>query len=156
MIIENVDISLASATDAPEIASMSKALIEAGLSWRYRPERVLERIKTRGTNVAVAKLDDDLIGFGIMRYGESKANLDLLAVKPEYARQGVGSAIVRWLEVVATTAGIQWVYVQAREENRSAIDFYKRLGYVRRDLRLRTYDGIGNSVRMVKNLAAES
>ena len=38
----------------------------------------------------------NLIGFGIMTYGENTANLDLLAVRPNYRRRGVATRLLRW------------------------------------------------------------
>jgi ribosomal-protein-alanine N-acetyltransferase len=149
---DDIDIGLAKHADSAAIAGLSRQLIEHGLRWRYTPNRIAGLIDKRGTNVATAKQQGALVGFGIMTYYDHRANLDLLAVVPGYTRRGIGKRIVDWLEHVAITAGLQWTYVQARETNRAALAFYKTLGYQRRAVRFGIYDGLDNSVRMIKDL----
>ena len=130
MIEENTTIELATHSDASEIAMLSRDLIEQGLSWSWNTERVKKALRDRSTNVAVARDGSNLAGFGIMEYGDKHANLNLLAVKKEYRRTGTGTKIVRWHERVASTAGVFKIYVQVREQNTIAQDFYSKLGYV--------------------------
>jgi len=130
MIKENTTIELATHSDASEIAMLSRDLIERGLSWSWNMERVKKAMRDRSTNVAVARDRSNLAGFGIMKYGYKHANLNLLAVKKEYRRTGTGTKIVRWHERVASTAGIFNIYIQVREQNTIAQDFYSKLGYV--------------------------
>src|SRR5205085_5379131 len=73
-------IRLATLRDARAIAEMSRDEIETGLAWSWTPERVRLSIRDRATNVAVAHEGQLLVGFGIMKYGDEKAHLSLLAV----------------------------------------------------------------------------
>jgi ribosomal protein S18 acetylase RimI-like enzyme len=72
-----------------------------------------------------------IIGFGIMHYGTTEANLNLLAVIPSCRRKGVAKYIVQWLEKSAMGAGIDVIYLQCRAANVSAQLFYQKLGYRR-------------------------
>jgi len=49
-------------------------------------------------------------------YGDEDAHLNLLAVS-HAAAQGIGAAIVSWLENSALTAGIGAIYLEARSAN---------------------------------------
>jgi len=129
MIEEDTTVQLATYKDALEIALLSKTEIEHGLGWRWTEEKVKGSIRDKATNVVVAREAGTLVGFGIMQYRNDNANLDLMAVKLEYRRRGVGTKIVKWLEEVAKTAGVFKVYVQARDQNEEAQIFYSSLGY---------------------------
>ncbi|MEW8430170.1 MAG: GNAT family N-acetyltransferase, partial [Candidatus Thiodiazotropha sp.] len=129
MIKNGIKIEFAQFADAAEIGILSKNEIEYGLGWKYRPERIVRLIRNSSKNVVVARSDSALVGFGIMSYQETQANLDLLAVKPGFRRMKVGTDLVQWLEKVALNAGVFNVFVQVRERNADAIAFYKHLDY---------------------------
>lgn len=122
-------IEFARQADAAEIAGLSQRYIEYNLGWEYTPEKIAQLIRHPAKNVVVAREHRQLIGFGIMTYREEVANLDLLAVRQQNRKQGIGRQIVTWLEKVALTAGLLSVQVQVREINTSAIRFYQQLGY---------------------------
>ena len=122
-------VHLARADDADDIAAMSRDLIERGLPWTWRPARIRRAIGDRDTNVAVARIDGVLVGFGIMEYLETDAYLALLAVREASQRSGIGSALVRWLEASAQVAGCTRIRVEARRDNTAARTFYNELGY---------------------------
>jgi len=120
---------LASRNDAPLIAQLSRDRIEQGLGWSWTTPRVLRSIRDRETNVVVALDGAEPLGFGIMKYHDDEAHLLLLAVRVDRTRQGVGTALVAWLEHSALIAGIGQVSLEARATNTSARAFYGRLGY---------------------------
>ena len=123
------NIELARPSDAAEISGLSRRSIERGLRPRYTPQLVLELMRNKAKNVVVARKRGEMLGFGIMTYGQDSANLDLLAVKKPYRHRGVGRQIMQWLEKVALTAGITNVFVQVRLNNAAAIRFYEKLGF---------------------------
>ena len=94
----DVVLELARVADAPLIATMSRALIEVGLRWSWTPQRVAREVRDRNTNVLVARSERRIAGFGIMRFGELHAHLNLLAVDPRYRRRGLGRRMMSWLE----------------------------------------------------------
>ena len=126
-----LNIELAAVSDALEIATMSRELIEVGLGWSWTPSRVTRSIQCPDTLVLAARLERT-VGFAIMYFGTSQANLNLLAVAPPHRRTGVGRRLIAWLEKSAIVAGISNVYVEVRATNRGAQTFYGRLGYRRR------------------------
>ena len=83
---------------------MSRDCIESGLPWRWRPERVARAIEEENTNVVVAGEAGALTAFGIMSYLDDDAHLLLFAVREGSRRQGIGSAVLLWLENVARAA----------------------------------------------------
>jgi len=148
----NTLIELAKPSDTVQISRLSRDEIEHGLGWDYRVHKLVRLIKNKSKNVVVARVDNQLAGFGIMTYHREHANLELLAVKRERRRRRIGTGIVLWLEQVAVTAGAFSVFVQVRENNSGALRFYENLGYQNIDNIPGFYKGIENGVVMAKSL----
>ena len=124
-----ITIRLAEPRDARDIALMSRDLIEPGLGWRYEPEKVLRRIRQRDTIALVASDRGRTAGFAIMDFGEERAHLVLLAVRPTHRRQGTGRRMLEWLVESALTAGIASLHLELRASNEAARAFYLAMGF---------------------------
>ena len=148
--LASVSIRLAVPADAPGIAALSREAIEYGLPWSWRPERVARAIRAPSTNVAVVGPPEAIVAFGIMSYLEDDAHLLLFAVHHEYRRQGIGSAVLNWLEEVARAAGSARIRLEARRENVAAREFYNEHGYHERAIRKAMYSGVADGVRLEK------
>jgi ribosomal-protein-alanine N-acetyltransferase len=116
-------------SEATVIAEMSRDLVEHGLRWAWTPARVAASIRSRTALVVVARVERRIAGFGIMRYGDDQAHLDLLGVSPRRRGAGLGRRLVEWLEKPALVCGITVVQLEVRARNRGAQAFYERLGY---------------------------
>ena len=143
-------VTLARPGDATAIALLSRDLIEYGFEWRWRPERIVRAIGDPNTNVAVARSDDELVGFGIMAYADEEAHLLLFAVAAAHQRRGIGSRILSWLEEAARAAGVQRILVEARRENVAARCIYNERGYHERVLEPGMYSKSVDGVRLEK------
>ena len=143
---------LATATDAPAIAALSRDRIEQGLGWRWTAPRVLRSIVDRETNGVVAADGSRVLGFGLMKYQDDEAHLLLLAVRAVAGRRGIGASLVTWLEQSARVAGIGQVYLEARLANGAARAFYARLGYREIQTLPGYYLGREACVRLAKDL----
>lgn len=157
-------IELANLADALAIAELSRDTIEHGLGWRWTHDRVLRCIHDPSTNVIVARLTPtaagDVIGFGIMRYqdrnDDETAHLLLFAAAPAHRREGIGSALLAWLETTSLIAGTGVICLEARITNREARAFYRHHGY-REGVEVRAmYRGIEDGIRIAKDLRASA
>jgi len=146
------DIRLAATADVHCIAEMSRDVVEYGLDWRWKPDRILTYVRDRDTNVVVACDNRRLAGFGIMKYKQEEAHLMLLAVSAAQRRRGVGTTLLSWLEQTALTAGIGCIYLETRLLNTEARDFYRKLRY--REIRTISgyYQGKEDAVLIAKDL----
>jgi len=142
------EIRLARAADARVMAVMSRELIEAGLGWRWTPDRVRGALRDPDTNAIVACAQSRPIGFAIMFYGETKAHLLLLAVAADCRRRGVGRALWEWLLASARIAGIAEVRLELRAGNAGARRFYSRLGCVEGATLRGYYAGVEAALQM--------
>jgi len=139
---------LAQSADAQEVAIMSRDLIESGLGWSWTRARVARNIADRDTLSVVACQGGRVIGFAIAYFGDEHAHLNLLAVKREYQRLGLGTRMIRWLEESARIAGIRALHLEVRARNQQARRFYRRLGFVEMALLPRYYRGVEAAVWM--------
>lgn len=147
-------ISLAVAADARKIAEMSRDYIEHGLGWSWTQGRVLKAIHDKSTNVAVMREGGEVIGFGIMTYGEQKAHLALLGIRLAQRKRGLGAQLLAWLEKSALAAGIERIQLEARSDNAGAIAFYREQGYRQAGNITGYYQGVLDAVRLEKVLWA--
>lgn len=149
---EYITLRLAKPSDAVPIALLSRDLIEIGLEWCWIPARVANHIRCPDTVVLVACTHKRLIGFAIMDFGEEDAHLNLLAVRPEHQRTGIGRRLIKWLEKSAVVAGILVVSLEVRVHNHGARRFYQALGYREVAQIPRYYSGREPAIRMVHEL----
>ena len=131
-----VGIRLAEPRDAQPIALMSRDFIEAGLGWKYDAARVMRAIRDRET-LAVVACDAKsapagrgaINGFGIMEFGDERAHLVLLAVRPSHRRTGIGQKMLEWMMDSARCAGIASIHLEPRAGNDDARRFYRAMGF---------------------------
>ena len=140
MIPRATSVRLAETRDAQAVAQMSRDFIEAGLGWKYDAARVLRAIRDRET-LAVVALEGakpagpsaaghgTLTGFAIMDFGDERAHLVLLAVRPSHRRLGIGRQLLDWLLESARCAGMASVHLELRAANDVARRFYRAMGF---------------------------
>jgi ribosomal-protein-alanine N-acetyltransferase len=145
-------IRLAAPTDALDISRLSREAIEYGLEWSWTPRRVAASVRDGCTNVAVARAQELLAGFGIMRYGDEDAHLLLLAVAPGFRRRGLASSLLAWLEKSARVAGIAVLQLEVRKGNPAARAFYAGHGFAQTGELEGYYQGVEDAVCMIKDL----
>lgn len=141
---------LACLADAPAIAALSRDAIETGLPWTWRAERIANAIRDPDTNVVVAGAPGVVDGFGIMIYREEDAHLVLFAVQPNRRREGLGSAILGWLEDVARAAGTRRIRLECRRDNVAGRNFYSEHGYHEQEIEGDRYSAGVDGIRLEK------
>jgi [ribosomal protein S18]-alanine N-acetyltransferase len=148
-----IQLRLATDADAFEIAALSRDLIETGLGWSWTPARVLRSIESPETTVLVADIRGRVAAFAIMHFGNEEAHLNLLAVRNNAQRTGLGRRLVEWLEASALVAGTPIIYLQVRANNRGAQKFYEKLGYGKIAHVPAYYSGRESAFYMARDLA---
>jgi [ribosomal protein S18]-alanine N-acetyltransferase len=132
-----ITIRLAEPRDAQAIAMMSRDFVESGLGWKYDAARVMRAIRDRETLAAVAcesgktaaGARGSITGFAIMEFGDERAHLVLLAVRPSHRRLGIGQRMLEWLLESARVAGMASIHLELRAGNDAARRFYRAMGF---------------------------
>ena len=135
-----ITIRLADPRDAQAVAMMSRDFVESGLGWKYDAARVLRAIRDRETLAVVACESGNsaasstasrgaLTGFAIMEFGDERAHLVLLAVRPSHRRLGIGQRMLEWLLESARIAGMASIHLELRAGNDAARRFYRAMGF---------------------------
>ncbi len=127
------EIRLAQTKDATVLAHMSRDYIEHGLGWRWRPALLRAKISAPETVVLIAEVTLSrkrfIGGFAAMDFGQDKAILSLLAVRPDLRRSGIGAQLLGWLHESAKVAGCFDIELQVRAGNIAAREFYESSCY---------------------------
>jgi [ribosomal protein S18]-alanine N-acetyltransferase len=149
-----IAIRLATPRDAQAIALMSRDLVESGLGWKYDAARVLQAIREPDTLAPLACERGRIAGFALMEFGEERAHLVLLAVRPAERRRGIGRLLVEWLVESARVAGIASLHLELRAGNAAARGFYRALGFDETIVVPGYYRGREAALRMIRVLRA--
>jgi ribosomal-protein-alanine N-acetyltransferase len=151
----NITIRLANVADAAEIALLSRDLIESGHGWSWTRARVERNIRSPNSVTLCASDHERLAGFAIMYFGDEHAHLNLLAVRREWQRAGIGRHLVEWLVDSALIAGIGTIRLEVRASNRGGQRFYERLGFGEIARIAAYYSGTEDAVRMARDIRRE-
>jgi len=154
MSAHEVGIRLATPRDAQAIALMSRDLVESGLGWKYDAARMLQAIREPETLAPLACGRGRIAGFALMEFGDERAHLVLLAVRPAERRKGIGRLLVEWLVESARVAGIASLHLELRAGNEAARGFYRALGFDETIVVPGYYRGREAALRMIRVLRA--
>lgn len=107
--------------DIPRVMNIENACF-SGEAWS--PDSFEFSILNQGYAALVADSGDDIAGYTVVSlFGE--ANIDSLAVKSEYRRQGVAKALIK-----AALSGFTGdVFLEVRQSNLPARELYRKLGF---------------------------
>lgn len=89
------------------------------------PNSTLLVLSIKSTN----GLDPDIIGFGCFWAILEEAHLTILAIHPDYQKQGLGQLLLYALLRDAFKRGLQRATLEVRESNRSALSLYQKFGF---------------------------
>lgn len=93
-----------------------------------------------GVRLMLARCDGRAAGFSLYRTVSDEAELLLLAVAPEFRRQGIGSRLLDHFLEAALAAGATRVHLEVREGN-PAVVMYRQAGFSVAGRRVKYYHG---------------
>jgi putative acetyltransferase len=95
------------------------------IAWAASAEDAAEfRARLAEALTLVVQLDGEYLGFGSLKDNKT---IDMLYVHPDYADEGVGTALAQALETIAAARGAEAITVDASD---TAVPFFERRGYV--------------------------
>ncbi|NJN57619.1 MAG: ribosomal protein S18-alanine N-acetyltransferase [Leptolyngbyaceae cyanobacterium SL_5_9] len=84
-----------------------------------------------------------LLGIGCLWAILEEAHITILAVHPDYQRQGLGQILLWALLRSAWQRGLEWATLEVRASNRAAIALYQKFGFSEVGRRRRYYQDSG-------------
>ena len=135
----NIEINLAKEEDAESIQKLHRASVRTNAGAFYSTEiieawakpntkEVIEKIKNAIEDpkalLAVARLDEKVLGFGSVVPEENE--LRAVYIDPQYGRLGIGTKILQFLENIAVEHNVKKLRLSA---SLNAEDFYTKNGY---------------------------
>lgn len=96
-----------------------------------------------------------LVGYALMltRRRSRKARLYSIAVAPDETGRGIGSRLLAAIECAASGNGASHLRLEVRTDNRPAIAFYEKAGYVRTGTRPKFYEDGATALLYARALA---
>ncbi len=96
-------------------------------SWSEKS--LAEAFEQHGSHFLICWQGQDITGFVSGRQALDEGEILNLAVHASWRRQGVGKALVQTLLEVFQQEAVVQVFLEVRESNIAAIEFYKGLGF---------------------------
>ncbi len=111
-------------------------------------------IKASHGILLVAALDNNTMGYGlaILHQGTRLARLYSLAVDPTARGKGLGRKLIHQMEEAAALRGRLYMRLEVAEENQTAIELYKGMGYRTFGVYPDYYEDHDNALRMQKRI----
>ena len=114
---------------AEDAAAASEILREAPESAGWSIQALVEFMPLPGAVALMSERAGRPTGFVLGRLVANEAEILNLAVREECRRQGEGRALVEELLRRFAKSSVSRVFLEVRESNRGAIEFYERMGF---------------------------
>lgn len=134
-----LEISAMQATDIPEVKALEDALfpVDAWTQDMFHNELAEVGISRE---IMVTRLAGKIVGYVSFRYVADEGDVVTIAVDTSVQKQGVGTAMMDWLETTAKVRGLKNLFLEVRSDNIPAIAMYLARDFDRIDLRRNYYD----------------
>jgi ribosomal-protein-alanine N-acetyltransferase len=118
---------------------------------RWSRENIILDMQADFSMFAVAEQEGEIIGYVSAWNIRGEVQLNRLAVKPACRRKGTGRALAEYIIGKTKEDGAVKIFLEVRERNTEARQFYKCLGFIETGLR-KNYYGDDHAVLMDKQL----
>ena len=129
-------IRLATAADA---GSVSALLAETSEAAHWSPADIADLLRS-GANILICEELGELYGVVVWRIAGGEAEVLNLAVGQSFRRMGIGTELTRAVLTEAQSQGAESVFLEVRESNRVAREFYSRFGFIQHGRRRGYYN----------------
>lgn len=111
--------------DADAIARLSDSTPQAG-KWEASN---YSRLTELGMEGWVALVNEQIVGFLIVRCAASELEILNVAIAQEFRRTGIATALLAHCLKESSQQGARKVFLEVRESNHPAISLYQRIGF---------------------------
>ncbi|MBR0553575.1 GNAT family N-acetyltransferase [Stakelama marina] len=136
-----VALSAGDATDLGDVNAIMADAFDPRYGEAWTPSQCVGMLALSGIWLTMASVDGQSAGFALARSIMDDGELLLLAVRNDFRRRGVGSALLRSVIREAGARGVTGLHLEVRKGN-PAIDLYRREGFRKVGERASYYRGI--------------
>lgn len=97
----------------------------------YHPVFLLNLYELYRETFLVALENESVVGYVISRVVDSSGHIIAIAVDPKKRKRGIGKTLIRATINRLRDFGVKNVWLEVRISNYGAIEFYKKLGFVK-------------------------
>lgn len=133
--------------DVPEVHALEEAIF--AMPWSY--QSLMEEIERNACARYLVALNGEgrVIGYAGAWIIFDEGHVTNVAVDSAYRGQGVGRALMRALLQYAANLGAQYLTLEVRKSNRTAIGLYEKLGFAPLGVRKRYYEDNGEDALLL-------
>ena len=112
-----------------DIAAVAGILREAREAANWSEKSLREALNEDAEHFLIARKGEEALGFISGRIVREEAEILNLAVKRESRRKGIGKALVEEILQSFRREKVVTVFLEVRQSNTAAVEFYSRLGF---------------------------
>jgi ribosomal protein S18 acetylase RimI-like enzyme len=116
-------------SDEKAVAALWRRVFPDSPPWNVPEEDIRRKLSVQRELFLVAIQGSELVGTAMAGYDGHRGWVYYVAVSPEYRRQGIGRALMGWVEESLAQLGCHKLNLQVRALNAQAVSFYRQLGY---------------------------
>ena len=105
----------------------------------WTKQMLIDALSDKNITVLVAKDDNKLLGYGVLRIVLDEAEIDNIAVDPQNARCGIGTKLLSKMLELAKEFGAKTAFLEVAVNNKSANALYVKQGFKVLSLRKNYY-----------------
>lgn len=125
--------------DEKDVASVH-AIEDEVFSLPWSEKSFSDAMKKEENIYLVAEEDGEILGYAGAWGVFGEADITNMCVSPLHRRKGVGDALMKKLILEGRKAGINIFFLEVRESNETAINLYKRNGFIQVGVRKNFYE----------------
>jgi ribosomal-protein-alanine N-acetyltransferase len=99
---------------------------------------------------SVAEIEGEVVGYAGAIFCFNQADIALVAVKPEYRRQGIAQKLINQLIDWLLQKNVNEVFLEVRVSNTPARELYKRMDFNEVGIRKKYYEDAEDAIVMLK------
>lgn len=101
--------------------------------------------------------EENVVGYGGLNYVLDEGYITNIAVIPKFRNMGIASELLKYIEEYAKGIELEFITLEVRESNLSAINLYNKFGFERVGMRKNYYsDNRETAILMTKTLKRQA
>ena len=116
-------------SDEAAVVALWREIFPDAPAWNPPAGDIRRKLKVQRELFLVAAVGENVVGTVMGGYDGHRGWVYYLAVRPECRRKGIGTTLMKEIEVQLAQIGCPKINLQIRASNKDVVDFYKSLGY---------------------------